>query len=164
MNANEVMAALQTVEQDHELVVEKIRALRNVVILLLDTPTADPRRALGQLREIKDYLNTQLEAHFDEEDETLFPLLEKQPGGPPLVARLREEHEAIRRKREDFANCLQVAGELEDNLPRAVLRDLVFDGWELWTLLDRHAHAETEAVQECVVRALGGDIPPARPG
>ena len=72
---------------------------------------------------------------MDEEGETSVPLLEKRSGCASLVARLREEHEAIRRKREDFANCLQVAGELEDNLPRAVLRDLVFDGWELWTLM-----------------------------
>lgn len=161
MNANEIMAALGTVEQDHELVLEKIRALRTVVGLLLEPKDFDPRRVLSQLREIRDYLATQLEAHFEEEDETLFPILEQQsPNGPQLVASLRQEHDEIRRKREEFTNCLEVATELEDNLPRAVLRDLVIDGWELWSLLDHHANAETEGVQECVAQALAGHAHP----
>ena len=34
--------------------------------------------------------------------------------------------------------------------------------WELWDLLDRHAHAETQAVHQCLARSLLGDEAPAQ--
>ena len=37
-----------------------------------------------------------------------------------------------------------------------VLRDLLAYGWELWELLDNHAHAETQAVHQCVAQSLAG--------
>jgi hypothetical protein len=40
-----------------------------------------------------------------------------------------------------------------------VLRDLLTYAWELWELLDRHAHAETQGIHECLERHLH-DHPP----
>ena len=74
------------------------------------------------------------------------------PEGADLVSRLRLDHEEIRQKREEFGNCVLVALDLEDTLPQAVVRDLLIDGWDLWSLLDRHAHVETQSLQECIVR------------
>ncbi len=82
--------------------------------------------------------------------------------GPELVALLRAEHSEILRKREELGNCLEVAGGLEDRLPRAVVRDLLGYGWELWELLDHHAHAETRAVHRCLARSLLGEPAPVR--
>jgi hypothetical protein len=152
MTAAELKTALDTVEQDHRLVLDKVQALKEAVYRLLE-PGAVPRRFLDRLREINEYFATHFAAHLEEEEATLFPFLERHtPDGPGLVGRLRLEHEEIRRKREDFGNCVDVALQLEDGLPGAVRRDLLTLGWDLWELLDKHAHVETRAVQECVGR------------
>jgi len=155
MNAAEAMAALNTVEQDHRMVLEKMQALKDCVNCLLRPGELDAHRVLGRFRDINDYLATNFTAHLLEEEKTLLPFLEQQkPDGAELVGRLRLEHEEIRYKREEFGNCLQVALDLENNLPRAVTRDLLIDGWALWELLDKHAYVETQAVQECIARHL----------
>ena len=61
---------------------------------------------------------------------------------------------AMRRKLDDFSGCLAVAIELQDRPPIVVLGDLMVYAWELWDALDRHAHAETEAIHECLKRHL----------
>jgi iron-sulfur cluster repair protein YtfE (RIC family) len=157
MNATAVRAALKTVEQDHQMVLDKVQALKETVCFLLDPEDADLRRVLAQLRDSDNYFATRFLTHMEEEEAILFPLLEgDRPGGPELVERLRSEHTEIRRKREELGTCLEVASGL-DNLPRAVLRDLLTYGWELWELLDNHAHVETRALHECVTRAFRGD-------
>jgi hypothetical protein len=161
MNAADLMAALKTVEQDHALVLEKVQGLREIVGYLTEPAAVDLPRMLGRLRKIEGYFATQMLSHMDEEETTLFPLLEQnRPEGADLVARLRQEHAEIRRKLADFSNCLHVAGELEDNgPPRAVLRDLLTDGWELWELLHDQARAETQGVQQSLRHylAAGGE-------
>jgi hypothetical protein len=76
------------------------------------------------------------------------------PDGPDLVARLQTEHTEVRRKREAFGNCIDVAAELGDDVPSAVVNDLLCFGWELWDILDHHAHAETYAIQRCLALAV----------
>jgi iron-sulfur cluster repair protein YtfE (RIC family) len=157
MNATAVRAALNTVEQDHQMVLDKVQALKETVCFLLDPDDADLRRVLTQLRDSDNYFATLFLNHMDEEEAVLFPLLaEHGAGGSELVERLRSEHTEIRRKREEFGTCLEVVSGL-DNLPRAVLRDLLTYGWELWELLDNHAHLETRALHECVILAFRGD-------
>jgi hypothetical protein len=88
----------------------------------------------------------------------LVRLLERhQPGGPELVARLRREHAEIRRRCEELGDCLEVAGELEGAFPRAVLRDLLAYGWDLWELLDDHARTETRAVHRYLAQTFEDD-------
>jgi iron-sulfur cluster repair protein YtfE (RIC family) len=155
MNATAFMAALNTVEQDHRVVLDNIQTLKDAVSRLLGAGDTDPTRILDQLREITTYFATQFEAHMEEEETTLFPVLDQhKPEGPDLVARLRQEHADIRRKREEFENCLQVADGLEGGAPKMVLVDLLAYGWDLWEFLDNHAHAETRAVHECLARSL----------
>jgi len=155
MNVAEFRVALKTVEQDHRLVLEKVQALKDAVSCLLEPEASDPRPVLDRLRDSDAYFATQFASHMEEEEATLFPILEQhQPDGPELVARLRREHEEIRCKREEFANCLAVAIELENGLTKMVLRDLLAYGWELWELLDSHAHVETQAVHQCLTRFL----------
>jgi hypothetical protein len=113
MNAAELTAALNTVEQDHRLVLDKIQALKDAVCRLLE-PEVDVAQVIDQHREIHAYLATQFEAHMEEEETTLFPLLERQGSEDSgLVVRLRQQHAEIRRRREEFGNCLRVAGDLE---------------------------------------------------
>jgi hypothetical protein len=162
MNAAESVAALDTVEEDHRLVLEKMRALRDAISWLISPGGPGRRRALERLREVHDYFATHFAAHLLEEERTLFPYLRKRlPDGPDLVARFQAEHAEIRRKREEFGDCLDVAAELGDELPSAVVNDLLTFGWELWDLLDHHAHAETYAVQRCVARPLPAEAAPA---
>jgi hemerythrin-like domain-containing protein len=155
MNATELTAVLNTVEQDHRLLLKKMQALKDAVSCLLEPGQAQLHRLLGRLRDSNDYFATQFEAHMDEEERALFPFLERQqPDGPALVARLRREHAEIRRLREEFGKCLAVALEVEDAPARMVLRDLLAFGWELWRLLDDHAHEEAQAVQQAAARSL----------
>jgi hemerythrin-like domain-containing protein len=155
MNANAILAALNTVEQDHDLVLNKVRALKEAVSGVLAAPDLSSDKILERFRNIHRFFTTQFEDHLREEEHTLFPLLVQQlPGGAEVVARLRREHEEIRSKREDLGNCLHVAGELEDYLPDMVMRDMLTYGWRLWEMLDNHAHAETKAVQQCLTRCL----------
>jgi hypothetical protein len=157
MSAAQITAALNTVEQDHRLVLEKMQALKGAVSCLLESEDEDAgvRCVLTRLRESNRFFASRFEAHMDEEERTLFPYLERQePEGPALVARLRQEHAEIRRLREELGKCLAVASEIEDEPPRMVLRDVLAFGWELWEALDNHAHAETQAVHQAAARYL----------
>jgi iron-sulfur cluster repair protein YtfE (RIC family) len=155
MSANELTAVLNTVEQDHRLVLENMQALKAAVNCLLDPGAVNVRRILGRLRESYEYFSTQFEAHLEEEERTLFPFLARhRADGPALVARLRQDHAEIRRLREELGNCLAVAFEVEDAPPKMVLRDVLAFGWELWELLDNHAHVETQLVHQGSARYL----------
>jgi hypothetical protein len=82
-------------------------------------------------------------------------LFEKhRPEGAGLAARLRLEHTDLRHKRQEFEDCLEVAGSLEDTLPRTVLRDLLGYGWEFWQLLDNHAHTEARGLHQYIAQFL----------
>jgi hemerythrin-like domain-containing protein len=161
MSSAELGAVLNTVEQDHRLVLEKMRVLKDAVGCLLGPGAVDVRGVLDRLRQSNDYFAGQFEAHMQEEERALFPFLERQkPEGPALVARLRQEHAEIRRLREEFGKCLAVAFEIEDDPPKMVLRDVLAFGWELWELLDNHAHVETQAVHQGADRYLRGLLVP----
>lgn len=155
MDATGAMAALNTVEQDHRLVLERMQTLKDSVDWLTYRTPEDARQALLQLREINKYFATEFTGHLEEEEQTLFPLLEQfNPEGKERVARLRTEHDRIRRECQELEDCLQVAIELEGGLRRAVLRDVFIYGWRLWELLDDHAHLETQMIHQCLESAL----------
>ena len=157
MNAAELLAAMRTVEQDHHLVLERMQALVETVACLTDPADLDAEQVFGRLLELDNYFRTQFGAHMGEEEQTLFPLLERfSPDGAVLANRLREEHSALRRQLDAFNRCLGTAVQLQDRPPRAVLRDLLIEGWELWELLDKHARQETRAIHGCLDRQLPG--------
>jgi hemerythrin-like domain-containing protein len=155
MDVTGVMAALNTVEQDHRLVLERMQTLKDSVDCLLYRTPEDARQALLQLREINKYFATEFTCHLEEEEQTLFPLLEQcNPEGREQVARLRTEHDTIRRACQELDDCLQVANELKDGLRKAVLRDVFLYGWRLWERLDDHAHLETQMIHQGLESAL----------
>ena len=155
MNATDLLPALNTVEQDHRLVLDKMRALKETACYLLDPGGTESRQVLQRLHQLHDYFTTRFTAHMEEEEATLFPLLEQHPpGGPEVVARLRREHAEIRRRCQELGNCLEVADGLEDEFPRMVLRDLFTYGWDLWELLDDHARTETRAVHRYLAQTF----------
>ena len=92
--------------------------------------------------------------------DTVYVLAQYKPEGPELVARLRREHDDIRRKRQELADCLRVAEGLEGGAPPMVVLDVLGYGWDLWELLDNHAHVESRALHECLAQSL----PAATPG
>jgi hypothetical protein len=162
MNAAQFQAAVNTVEQDHQAVLDNVQSLKETVCLLLDPDNKDSARILDRLQEIQAYFATQFEAHMEEEETTLFPLLEQyKPEGTELVARLRRDHDEIRRKRQDLADSLEVARGLEGGTPHMVLLDVLGYGWDLWERLDTHAHAESRALHECLAQSLHHAVPPA---
>jgi hemerythrin-like domain-containing protein len=164
MNATDLLPALNTVEQDHRLVLDKMRALKETACYLLDPGGTEPRQVLKRLHQLHDYFTTQFTAHMEEEETTLFPLLEQHPpGGPEVVARLRREHAEIRRRCQELGNCLEVADDLEDEFPRMVLRDLFTYGWDLWELLDDHARTETRAVHRYLAQTFDDDTADTQP-
>jgi hemerythrin-like domain-containing protein len=155
MNRAEFQAALDTVEQDHQAVLDNVQTLKETVTLLLDPDATEPEPVLDRLREVHAYFATQFEAHMEEEETTLFPLLEPyRPEGKELVARLRREHDEIRRKTKELGDCLDVARGLEGGPPQMVLLDVLGYGWDLWELLDNHAHVESRALHECLAQSL----------
>ena len=161
MSALEIVAALNTVEQDHQLVLDKVRALKDAVGCLAGPPDPDLRPVLDRLREFNAFFATQFAVHLEEEETTLFPLLERDGReGARLASRLRQEHDELRRRRAEFEDCLELAADLEGSVPRAVLLDLLAYGWDFWEVLDSHAHAETRAFHERLNRALQGDAGP----
>jgi hemerythrin-like domain-containing protein len=158
MNATKVMPALNTIEQDHRLVLERMQSLKETVSCLMYRKPEDARQILFQLREMNKYFSTEFTCHAEEEEQTLFPLLEEYaPEGSKLLARLRGEHDAIRRSCEEFDNSLQLALDLEDGLNKTVVRDVFIFGWRLWELLDDHAHTETQAIHQCLASAFPKD-------
>jgi len=159
MNVAEFTAALNTVEQDHQIVLDRVQNLKEMVNHLLAPESLDAPWVLGRLRELDGFFATQLMTHMDEEEITLFPLLEqRQPEGAALTAQLRQEHKEIRRGLDAFNSSLGVALDLQDGPPRAVLWDLLIDAWELWEILDKHAHAETEGVRQCLTRFFQDEV------
>jgi len=156
---SEFLSALTIVEQDHQLVLDKMQALKEAVGRLVEPAGADLQGALRRLRQLHTYFGTRFDSHLEEEEAGLFPLLEEgMLEGPELVTRLRQEHDEIRRRCEEFGNSLQVAADLGDDPPTMVLWDLVVYGWDFWEVLDDHAHAETRALHQCLARMLpGGD-------
>jgi iron-sulfur cluster repair protein YtfE (RIC family) len=158
MNTADLLPALNTVEQDHRLVLDKMRDLKETAGYLLDPKGIEPRQILERLHKLHHYFNTQFTAHLEEEETTLFPLLAQHPPeGSELVARLRREHAEIRRRCEELGNCLGVADELNGELPPMALRDLVTYGWELWELLDDHARTETHVLHRYLAQTFDDD-------
>jgi hemerythrin-like domain-containing protein len=158
MNVNGVMAALNTVEQDHRLVLDRLQALKDTVDWLMSRTEKEAREGLLRLSEINKYFATEFACHMAEEEQTLFPLLEQHhPEGRELVARLRSEHDAIRHRCRELDDSVQIAIELEDGLRRAVLRDVYVYGWWLWEVLDDHARTETQAIHQCLESSMQSD-------
>ena len=150
MDAKAFAGALATVEQDHQFLADRVQALRQMVVTLMAPEDIYAPRVFGRLRELDNYFTTQFLAHMDEEEQTLFPLLEQfPPEGPALAERLRGEHKELRRKLDEFDGCLTIAIELKDRPPQAVMEDLLVYTWDLWEALDDHAHAETKGIQDC---------------
>jgi hypothetical protein len=150
MNATEFMAAMNTVEQDHQLVLDKVKGLKEAVGCLLE-PATNWHAALDRLCELNRFFATAFETHMQEEEKNLFPLLEKNaPDGATVVQQLQSAHIEIRRQIEAFGKCLHVAAESDDDPQKTVVRDVLAFGWELWGILDEHARRETQAVQRCL--------------
>jgi hemerythrin-like domain-containing protein len=155
MNAATVIAVMDIVEEDHRMVLEKTRALKDTVDCLMVPDDKGLTEALHRLQRLNHYFASHFATHIAEEDQVLLPFLERQsPAGPELVAGLRRQHAEIVRKREELADCLNVADDLEGGPPQMVIADLVAYGLELWDLLDSHARDETQAVHECIKAAL----------
>jgi hemerythrin-like domain-containing protein len=155
MDATAFVEVYNTLEQDHELVLDRVRALREMVAALMSPGRIDAPAVFARLSELEKFFVTQFLTHLDEEEKTLFPLLEQVlPEGGALAKRLRDEHDELRRKLDDFSNCLSVAIELQDQPPEAVLEDLLIYCWDLWELLDQHAHVETRSVNDCLKQIL----------
>ncbi len=151
MTTTKIEAILSTLEEDHQLVHTKMQLLRETVIVLLDRQPVPAQRILDRFEDIKEFFANQFASHLEEEELTLFVFLEEASAeGAGIVRVLREEHEAIVRKVQEFSDCLQVARDVEENLPIMVQRDLIDYGWELLDLIDTHAHKETKAVQDQV--------------
>jgi iron-sulfur cluster repair protein YtfE (RIC family) len=101
------VAALNTVEQDHHLVLDRVKTLKEMVAYLREPKDLDASRIFGRLRELDNFFVKQFTIHMGEEEKTLFPLLEQhQPEGAALAGRLRQEHQTLRRKLDEFASCL----------------------------------------------------------
>lgn len=154
MEISELMAVMNTVEEDHRQVLENLQALKETLRSLTGTERS-PCPVLVRLNEETNRFTKRFAEHTREEEKTLFPFLaEHLPDEPNLVGGLRQQHDAISRKREEFRDCLAMAQELGDGLSRAVLLDVLASGWELLDLLDEHAREETKAVQKCFSRYL----------
>lgn len=163
MANREFIAILNAVQQDHEVVLHVIKALKKAIDGLLDLEEVEPWSLLERLRETNEYLAKNFAAQMAEEEKTLFPILEKHgPRGAEVVASLKTEHALISQVREEFGSCLQIAFELMDGPPRQVLRDLTVYGWHLWESLDQHAHREPQAVRQFLGQSLLVEAAPAK--
>jgi iron-sulfur cluster repair protein YtfE (RIC family) len=152
MDATQLKAAVNIVEQDHQLVLENLRALKDTVYCLMEPAKTSSGEVVTRLDEFNKFFTSQFEDHLKEEETTLFPLLEKDgSGGAEVVARLRKDHDDIRRKRSEFESCLKIAAaSQEENIPPSILRDLLRYGLDFWEQLDTHAHFESRELHRCI--------------
>lgn len=154
MEITELMAVMKAVEEDHRQVLDKLQALQAALGCLTGTEKS-PWPILTRLGEVNTLLARRSAEHAAEEERTLFPfLVQNLPDEPHLVEDLRHEQDEINHKREEFGDSLVMAQQLGSGISRAILLDVIASGWELLDLLDRHAHAETAAVQKCFSRFL----------
>lgn len=77
MNTDQLKAAISTVEQDHHLVLENLQALKETVYFLMEPAKTSSDEVVTRLNEFNKFFATQFESHMEEEETTLFPLLEK---------------------------------------------------------------------------------------
>jgi hypothetical protein len=153
MEITQLMSAMNWIEDDHQLVVDKLRALQQALGCLRE-PGSDAARFLRRLQTFNQAIAARFSAHVAQQEVHVLPYLQNNlPDEPGLVATLREEHEKIKSKLGEWDSCLKVALQLE-SVPHAVLLDILAYGWEVWELLDRHAHRETTALGRCFGRFL----------
>jgi hemerythrin-like domain-containing protein len=152
VKAAQLKAAVDTVEQDHELLVQKLKALKDTIYCLLEPAKTTSSQMVDELVEFNKYFAIKFEVHLEEEETTLFPLLEKYTStGAEVVARLRQQHNDIRRKRQEFEDCLETAAGLkEDNIAPSILQKLLHYGLDFWGQLDAHAHTEGSELHQCI--------------
>jgi hypothetical protein len=152
MEISQLMSAMNMVETDHQLVVEKLQLLKDALGCLMDSDR-NPASVVKRIDELSKVIASRFSAHVAQQEIRLFPfLLQNLPEEPDLVAALRKEHEGIEQKSAELSNCLKLALELEEKLPHAVLWDVMTYGWDLWELLDGHAHRETAAIRRCFAK------------
>jgi hemerythrin-like domain-containing protein len=159
MNTDQLKAAVNTVEQDHQLVLENLQALKDTVYCLMEPANTSSSEVVARLNDFNNFFATQFESHLEEEETTLFPLLENEAsGGAEVVARLRKDHDDIRRKRGEFASCLEIAADSqEESLAPSILRELLRYGLAFWEQLDTHAHFESRELHRCISQGLVND-------
>jgi hemerythrin-like domain-containing protein len=152
MEISQLMSAMNMVETDHQLVVEKLQLLKDALGCLMDSER-NATSLVKRIYELSKVIASRFSTHVAQQEIRLLPfLVQNLPEEPGLVATLRNEHERIERKSAELSNCLKVALELEEKLPHAVLWDVMTYGWELWELLDGHAHRETAAIRRCFAK------------
>src|SRR6516162_6718574 len=101
MNAVTINAVMEIVEEDHRLVLDKTRALKEAVECLMVPGDKGLREALSQLQRLNQYFASHFAAHTEEEERVMFPFLEQHsPAGCDIVAALKCQHVEIRGKRE----------------------------------------------------------------
>jgi hemerythrin-like domain-containing protein len=154
MEINELMSAMSLVETNHRLILEKLELVKESLGCLMK-PEITRAPVIQKFQDLVQAIAARFSAHLAQQEVQLFPFLLKHlPEEPDLVSDLRKEHDQIEHKMEEMSNCLKVALELEENVPHAVLWDIATYGWELWELLDSHAHRETRAVRQCFSKFL----------
>ncbi len=153
MEIDQLIAVMGAVEQDHRLVLKKVKALKEALGCLSGIEK-EPTPVLEKLQELKRFLENRF-GRPTKKEEVLFSFLKQNLAEKPdVVESLRHEYGEINRKREEFGDCLDLAQGLGNGLTRAVLLDVLAFGFELWDLLDLHVYHETKAVQECFSRFL----------
>ena len=146
------MAVLKTVEDEHQVLLEKVQALRTGLGSLRDARAFQSQQTIQTLQSLGSYFTTSLALHLHDDEQRLLPLLEQSGAeGVSLMEVVKKDHAAILAKLEVFADCLEVAAELDDgDLSRTALVDLTIFGTELCDLLDVHIRREMQAICDCL--------------
>lgn len=143
-HATEIVSA---VREDHELVAEQLRIMRELDGTIAIASGQRLQRVLRVLKDLAQFFERKLLPHFEEEERVMFPLFRDcLPRGSTLVYELEAEHEEMRKIYEQLCTELTWLRHARHRRP-PVLADLQAICRRLEAMLTHHAEREELLLQ-----------------
>lgn len=141
----------------HAVILEKMDQFNEALRSIHFEGKLYTKRNLEVIRQVVKFLNTDLARHIREDEQAIFPFLEKRvPKLSPILSLLRADHSEFRdslREFEEILNCLQGAAQTHDEFNEQLVR-LREKGIYLICLMRNHLQAENEGAYHAIDQYL----------
>jgi hemerythrin-like domain-containing protein len=151
MDPQQVEAILRQEREDHVLVAEQIRILKELEGTLVGADQRHLDRALQLLRQASHFFQAELLPHFGSEEQGMFAVFrEHLPKGSTVIYELQSEHEQMRRLCGHFREQLRLLRHRRHLKRRALLAHLQALCEQITALLSRHVEREEQLVAHTI--------------